>query len=81
MNSLLIWNKETGEVLACIQRPRGFVVEPTIQRVFSHLPELWESLDSVWLEERLTTLQAKELYKIIDGQPVRQEGIEEPTDQ
>lgn len=75
MPSLVIWHKETREILACMQKPYGTAPEPSIERTFAHRPDLWDKLESAWIDENLTTLQAKSELEIIDSKPVRKEKV------
>ena len=77
MESLVIWHKKTGEILACCHRISGARVDPSIKNMFAHLPELWEELESTWVEGRYTTFQAQEAFEVVEGAVVRK-GEQEP---
>ena len=74
MASLVIWHKETNEILASLIKPLGNAPPPSIQGSFRHRPDLWDKLESAWIDLDMTTLQAKKYLEIVDGRPRLKEG-------
>ena len=79
MKSLIIWHKSTGEIVACVQKFIGSAVEPCIENMFSHRADLWDELDSKWVDGQYTTFKAQKLFKIVDGEPVLKANNEKDT--
>lgn len=70
MPSLLIWHKDTGEILACMQRPKGDAPVPTARKTLWHRPDLLPHIESAWIGADMTTLQAQQQLEIVDGTPI-----------
>ena len=74
MASLVIWHKESKEILACMIQPQGSAPQPSVEGTFRHRPDLWDKLESAWIDLDVTTLQAKKYLEIVDGRPRLKEG-------